>query len=80
MIEHNFKNPIRIVSIQDKDYWHFIEAMSIHEIRGGRTYDGLIAFSGYLSQIQNIVTLNPNHFDSFSFLGLIVISPNNSSV
>jgi predicted nucleic acid-binding protein len=61
LIDENFKT-FQILPLITHDYYKVIEMMVVKNIVGGGIYDALIAQVVFKEDIDQILTLNPNHF------------------
>ncbi len=75
IIRVNFCDKIQVISLNQEDYCKLLSELTKNGVLGGRTYDGVIAYTGYLVGAQAVVTLNSSHFATFSFWGLQIIYP-----
>lgn len=62
LIHYNLLNKVQVCALSLEQYWGLLERMSGDGVRGGQSYDWLIAYAGKVAGAEAIVTLNSRHF------------------
>jgi len=62
LIQDSVLSSFEIVQLTKADYQFVLESLSQNNIRGGTTYDALIAHAAYKANVDKLLTLNQNHF------------------
>jgi predicted nucleic acid-binding protein len=62
LIQQNVLDICKIVSLSVQDYTRIIKHLSESNIVGGVTYDAIILYTAFKTDIDRIVTLNKNDF------------------
>ena len=62
LIQDSVLSSFEIVQLTKDDYQFVLESLSQNNIRGGTTYDALIAHAAYKANTDKLLTLNQNHF------------------
>ena len=62
LIQQNVLDICKIVSLSVQDYTRIIKHLSESNIVGGVTYDAIILYTAFKTEIDRIVTLNKNDF------------------
>lgn len=75
LLRDNFQEQARTVVLGAEDYWALLRSGPDGGIYGGRTYDAVIAACARKARVQEILTLNLRHFESFADSSLLIRSP-----
>jgi predicted nucleic acid-binding protein len=62
LIQDSVLSSFEIVQLTKDDYQFVLESLSQNNIRGGTTYDALIAHAAYKANADKLLTLNQSHF------------------
>jgi len=62
LIQDSVLSSFEVVQLTKDDYKFVLESLSQNNIRGGTTYDALIAHAAYKANVDRLLTLNQNHF------------------
>lgn len=62
LIRQNVLDICKVVSLSVQDYTRIIKHLSESNIIGGVTYDAIILYTAFKTEIDRIVTLNKNDF------------------
>jgi predicted nucleic acid-binding protein len=62
LIEHNLFPHFEIIELTREDYQSLIKMLADHDVKGGATYDALIAEAASKVKVDVLLTLNPAHF------------------
>jgi predicted nucleic acid-binding protein len=74
LVRANFAENAAIVALSGRDHAKLLGRLATSGIRGGRTYDALIAACAERAGAQALLTFNPRHFDPPP-KGVMVIEP-----
>jgi predicted nucleic acid-binding protein len=72
LIRENFVRDATLASLSAAEHVRFLDRAARTGIRGGRTYDALIAECVSRSEAPTLLTLNPRHFDPVAGKMIIV--------
>ena len=61
LIRENLKE-FEVISLVGEDYYRVIDKMVTLKLTGGAIYDALIAQAAIKAKVDQLLTLNPNHF------------------
>ena len=75
----SFRSTARVVTLDAKQHWELIAAAPEAGVRGGRTYDALIAASAAAVGHATLLTLNRPDFESFESAQLSVVDPSDGA-
>ncbi len=62
LIQDSVLSSFEIVQLTKDDYQFVLESLAQNGIRGGTTYDALIAHAAYKTNVDKLLTLNQSHF------------------
>lgn len=62
LIHDSVLSSFEVVQLTKDDYKFVLESLSQNSIRGGTTYDALIAHAAYKANADKLLTLNQSHF------------------
>jgi predicted nucleic acid-binding protein len=62
LIQDSVLSSFEIIQLTKDDYQFVLESLSQNNIRGGTTYDALIAHAAYKASADKLLTLNQSHF------------------
>ena len=74
VVKSNFVESAAVVALSGRDHARLLGRLAAGGIRGGRTYDALIAACAERAGAQTLLTFNPRHFDPPP-KGVVVIEP-----
>ena len=75
LIEANFLRGVRSVALDSRSYERLLRGAPALEVRGGSTYDAVIAMCAIKASASVLLTFNERHFRRYSEEGLEVIVP-----
>ena len=75
LIESNFLNGKRIISLAEKDYRGLLNEASTQDVSGGRTYDWVIALCARKAKASVLLTFNMRDFTSFALQDVEICLP-----
>ena len=62
LIEHNLFPHFEIIELTKEDYQALIKMLADNDVKGGATYDALIAQAASKAKVDALLTLNSAHF------------------
>jgi predicted nucleic acid-binding protein len=75
LVEENFIQAARIVALDARGYRTLVRRTRYEGIRGGRTYDAVIATCALKARAAVLLTFNADHFLPFADRGLEIVVP-----
>jgi len=75
LVEENFIQAARIVALDARGYPTLVRRARDEGIRGGRTYDAVIAACALKARAAVLLTFNKDHFLPFADRGLEIVVP-----
>lgn len=75
LVETNFIQTARVITLDARSYRTFLRRVHDAGIRGGRTYDAVIATCALKARAVTVLTFNKSHFLSFAERGLEIVVP-----
>jgi predicted nucleic acid-binding protein len=78
LVETNFIQAARIITLDVRSYRTFLRRARDEGIRGGRTYDAVIATCALKARASALLTFNKTHFLSFAERGIEIVVPGES--
>jgi len=62
LIQDSVLAVFEVVQLTKVDYQVILESLAQNDIRGGTTYDALIAYAAYKANVDKLLTFNTKHF------------------
>jgi predicted nucleic acid-binding protein len=78
LVEANFIQSSRITTLAARSYRTFLRRARDEGIRGGRTYDAVIAACALQARASALLTFNKSHFLPFEERGIAIVVPGES--
>ncbi|ETW94254.1 MAG: hypothetical protein ETSY1_35700 [Candidatus Entotheonella factor] len=75
LVEENFIDSTQVITLEARSYRTFLRRVRDEDIRGGRTYDAIIANCALKARATVLLTFNKSHFVSFEERGLTIVVP-----
>jgi predicted nucleic acid-binding protein len=75
LVEANFIQSSRITTLASRSYRTFLRRACDEGIRGGRTYDAVIATCALQARARALLTFNKAHFLPFEERGIAIVLP-----
>ena len=75
LLEENFLARGKIAALDARRYANLLRDATERDIRGGRTYDAVIAACALRAKVRALVTFNDDHFAAFADRGLEIVVP-----
>lgn len=75
LVEENFIQSSRMITLAARSYRTFLRRARDEGIRGGRTYDAVIATCALQARASALLTFNKSHFLPFEKQGIAIVVP-----
>jgi predicted nucleic acid-binding protein len=75
LVEENFIQSSRLITLAARSYRTFLRHARDEGIRGGRTYDAVIATCALQARASALLTFNKSHFLPFEKRGIAIVVP-----